>query len=46
MKERNKRVGLLAQRLINLVLMMINSCSYCSNDIVMFKSTYLIKILV
>ena len=26
--------GLLAQRPITLVLMMINSCSYCTNDLV------------
>ena len=37
---------LLAQRPITLVLMMINSCSYITNNLVIFSSRYLIKILV
>jgi len=36
----------LAQRPITLVLMMINSCSYCTNDLVFISFRYLIKILV
>ena len=31
---------------ITLVLMMINSCSYCTNDLVFSKSLIYIKILV
>jgi len=37
---------LLAQRLITLVLMMTNSCSYSTNDLAVFKFQILIKILV
>jgi len=37
---------MLAQKPITLVLMMINSYSYSGNDLVMFKFTSLIKILV
>ena len=36
----------LAQRPITLVLMMINSCSYSTNDLVFIKFQIFIKILV
>ena len=37
---------MLAQRTITLVLILINSCSYSTNDLVLFKFQILIKILV
>ena len=42
----SKRGRLLAQRPITLVLMMINSCCYSTNDLVFNSFRYLIKILV
>ena len=36
----------MAQGFITLVLMMINSCSYSTNDLMIFSFRYLIKILV
>ena len=41
-----KRRRLLAQRPITLVLMMINSCSYSTNDLVFNCDRSMIKILV
>ena len=46
MKLKEMVMLMLAQRPITLVLMMINSCSYSTNDLCLLSFRYSIKILV